>query len=354
MKKSLQVQDIHHGYIKGKALHTGWALCIGAGTSLPVFPNWKDLVINLIKKDSSITNTNSIDEILSTFSFDALIQAASNILGLSDDSFTELLSNELYNPLKSKVNAEEWISICKIFTALTSSRIKDPHWINYIKVRERLFNKTTAYSIAKLVRESYKKNLAPVAILSFNAESLLFSLINSFEREPFIGKEKKTGELKVLTDIITVSIASKCKGRIPYYFCHGAMLSKLTSNKDFRITSTSKLVFSETSYLQLANSSFSWQSNNFLNICSNYSVIFVGVSLTDPNMRKWLTWTQEERNLDINKEIDSTQHFWITKKPKYKETMRWMEASVCHLGVRIIWINNWNETETVLKNLIGI
>lgn len=354
MKKSLQVSDIHHGYIKGRALNTGWALCIGAGTSLPVFPNWKDLVINLIKKDPSRVDTKSIIEISSTFSFDALIQAATNVLGLDDESFTELLSNELYNPLRSKVSDGEWASICNIFTAITSSRIKDPHWINYIKVRERLFNKTTAYSLAKIVRESYKKNIAPIAILSFNAESLLFSLINSFEREPYLGKVKKSGELKVLTDIITVSIASKCKGRIPYYFCHGALLSKLTATKDFRLTSTSKLVFSETSYLQLANSSFSWQSNNFLNICSNYTVIFVGVSLTDPNMRKWLTWTQEERNLDIQKETDSTQHFWITKKPKYQDTMRWMEASVYHLGVRIIWINNWNETELVMKNLIGI
>jgi hypothetical protein len=354
MKKSLQISDIHHGYIKGKATNNGWALCIGAGTSLPIFPKWKDLVINLIKKDSNLKEISSIDEIISSFSFDALIQAASRIHGTDENKFTQILSNELYEPLKSQVTAEEWLSVCNIFTAITSSRIKDPHWINYIKVRERLFKKTTAYSIAKIIIDSCKRDVAPAAILSFNAESLLYSLINSFEREPHLGKVKKAGDLKVLIDLITVSISSKCKGRIPYYFCHGALLSKLTKNKDFRLTSTSKLVFSESSYLQLANSSFSWQSINFLNICSTYTVIFIGVSLTDPNIRKWLTWIQNERNKDILEETDSTQHFWITKKTTYEDSMRWTEASVYHLGVRVIWINEWNETEIVLKNLVGL
>jgi hypothetical protein len=354
VKKRLQASDIHHGYLKGKAKNKGWALCIGAGTSLPAFPNWQNLVINLIKKDSYLKDLKSIPEIISSFNLDALIQASSRIFGIDENKFTQILSSELYSNIKSKTTKEEWVSVCKIFTSINANKTKDPDWENFINVRERLFKSTTSYALAKIIIDSYEKNIAPDAILSFNAESLLYSLINSFEREPYIGKVKKTGEVKDLVDLITVSISSKCKGRIPYYFCHGALLSELTPRKDLRLSSTSKLVFSESSYLQIANSSFSWQSINFLNICSNFSVIFVGVSLTDPNMRKWLTWIQNERNIDIQININSTQHFWITKKSKFEDTMRWTEASVYHLGVRVIWINDWGETESVLRKLIGL
>jgi hypothetical protein len=69
-------------------------------------------------------------------------------------------------------------------------------------------------------------------------------------------------------------------------------------------------------------------------------------------MRKWLSWVQTERNVDINETVNSTQHFWINKKPQDETIMTWMEAAVYHLGVRIIWINHWNEVAIVLKKII--
>lgn len=354
MKKSLELSDIKHGYLKGKAGTNGWALCIGAGTSLPAFPNWKDLVKNLILKADDIKESEVINEILSSFSLDALIQASSHILNIPEADFTEILSNELYSIIKVNTSDKEWKSVSRIFTTINANGTRDPDWNNFIQIRERLFKSTSAYALGKIVIDSYENNLAPDAILSFNAEPLLYSLINSFEREPYIGKVKKNNEVKEIVDLITTSISSKCKGRIPYYFCHGALLNKLRKNGDYRFNSTSKLVFSEGSYLQIANTSFSWQSINFLNVCSDSTVIFIGVSLNDPNMRKWLTWIQNERKKDIGVDVESTHHFWICKKPKYLETMKWIEASVLHLGVRIIWLNDWSETEKVMRNLLGL
>jgi hypothetical protein len=204
------------------------------------------------------------------------------------------------------------------------------------------------------VIDSYNAGMPPDAILSFNAEPLLYSLINSFQREPYIGKVKKAKDVKEVLDIVTSSISSKAKGRIPYFFCHGALLNTLNHAGDHRFNTSSKLVFSEGSYLQIANNSFSWQSINFLNVCSNSTVIFIGVSLTDPNMRKWLTWIQNERNKDIGVIVESTRHFWICKKPLYADTMRWIEASVFHLGIRVIWLDDWAETDDILRNLLGL
>jgi hypothetical protein len=354
MKGSIIYPNIPEGFLKGKALTKGWSLCIGAGTSLPIFPSWEKLVINLIKKDKKLKSQSSIDEILSSFSLDALIQAASNLLDLSEDEFVELLSNELYSNIKNNITPKEWVSICKIFTSINANATKDPDWINFINVREKIFNTTSANGLARIIIDAYNQKIEPTAILSFNAEPLLYALINSYEREPFIGKVKREKEVREIIDLITVSISSKCKGRIPYYFCHGALLNQLSTKNDVRLKSTSKLVFSESNYLELANSNYAWQSINFLNTCSDSTVIFIGVSLTDPNMRKWLTWIQNERNYDIEVEAKGTQHFWINTLPKSEDTMRWMEAAVLHLGIRIIWINTWSETEDVVRKIIGI
>ncbi|RZL35827.1 MAG: hypothetical protein EOP00_30030, partial [Pedobacter sp.] len=223
---------------------------------------------------------------------------------------------------------------------------------DFIAVRERLFKKSSSYALAKIIIESYDAGFPPSSILSFNAEPLLYSLINSFERERVI--IESNSQVRDLVDLITISIASKAKGRIPYYFCHGALLSNLSEKPDKRLQSTSKLVFSESSYLQIANTSFSWQSVNFLSLCANTAVIFIGVSLSDPNMRKWLTWIQNERSKDIQEETDSTQHFWINKLPEFKESIPWIESSVLHLGIRVIWIENWDEVENTMRKLLGL
>lgn len=354
MKKSLSLSDINHGYLKGKANTKGWALCIGAGTSLPAFPDWINLVKNLVLRDDNTIDNSEINEILSKFSLDALIQASVHILNLPEEEFTEILSNELYSKIRNQISDKEWKSVSQIFTTVNANRTKDTDWRNFIQVREKLFKNTSAYALGKIIIEAYENNLAPDAILSFNAEPLLYSLINSFEREPYIGKKKKPNEVKEIIDLITTSISSKCKGRIPYYFCHGALLNKLKESYDHRLNATSKLVFSEGSYLQIANTSFSWQSINFLKVCSESTVIFIGVSLTDPNMRKWLTWIQNERKKDIGENVESTQHFWICKNPEYKISKKWIEASVLHLGIRIIWINEWSESEKLMRNLLGL
>ncbi len=71
-------------------------------------------------------------------------------------------------------------------------------------------------------------------------------------------------------------------------------------------------------------------------------------------MRKWLTWKQNERNNDVDTSIQGTQHFWLITKADNEDTMRWMETFVLHLGIRIIWLNDWNETEELIGQIIGI
>ena len=109
--------------------------------------------------------------------------------------------------------------------------------------------------------------------------------------------------------------------------------------------------------MQLANSPISWQAINFIENCMQRKVVFVGVSLSDANMRRWLGWIHsnkmEEFSVNGLKCKDATEHFWINKKPKTDVEKTWMEESVAHLGVRLVWIDEWNQVGDVLGKMLG-
>ncbi len=340
--------------------NNGWGLCIGAGTSYPTFPTWNSLVENMIAKDKTIKKPKEVaSELLNKFSPDSLIQAVQNLLQLSDNNFANLIAEELYEGMKSKISTTEWESVRTIMESYDPHSEKDPDWKNFINVREKLFNGTSAYQIAKFVVAKNKVGITPKCIISFNAETLLYSLINSFQREPYLNKVKKKGEMKTIIERITHTISTERFGRIPYIFCHGLLLAPLSKAKSKLLTDSDKLVFSESSYLSLANSAFSWQSNEFISYCSKLTLVFIGVSLTDPNMRRWLSWVHSlklhelKQNMIIpEKSLNKVySHFWINRIPKNTDEKKWIEACVQHLGVKIIWIKNWGEVGKILEKL---
>lgn len=352
MKRQLTTENIEKGLVLGKVNLSGWSLCIGAGTSQPVFPSWKELVNSLIHDINPDIRPRACKEVMNSFSYDTLIQAAYTLTE-QKENFAQYLQKKLYSKLEGATTSEELDCLRFVFTQVTANRFEDEVLVNYIKVRDRLFKSTSAYVLARIVKDATDMNLQPKSIMSFNAESLLYSLIISFEREPYIGKSKKKKDVKEILDMVTSSTCHCLSGRTPYIFCHGALLEGLREGDYYNMSQgTPNLVFSESSYINLANKVFSWQSSNFLHYCSSSVVIFVGISFTDPNIRKWLTWIQTERSLESGKE--GTLHYWINVKPRNVESMAWIEASVWHLGVRIIWMNSWDELDYVIRMILAL
>jgi hypothetical protein len=349
------------GVLKNSQPNMGWGLCIGAGTSYPIFPSWFKLVENLIRNDKTVTDPKRLsNSLLNKFSPDSLIQAIQNQFNLSDAEFATLLTNELYSEIKTQLSNDEWEAVKTIFESRSPHSIKDPIWKTFIKVRERLFNKTSAYTLGKFVSETIINNIPPEVIISFNAESLLYSLIISFEREKYLNKVKKAGEMVLHLDRVTHSISQIKKERIKYVFCHGLLLAPLSKKKGSLLTASDKLVFSENAYLNLASTSFSWQSTEFTSYCLVNTMVFIGVSLTDPNMRRWLSWIQKLKETELAEHgimsrinaNKSFSHYWINKEPDDKDELKWIESCVKHLGVRIIWLKEWAELKDTLKFMI--
>ena len=57
------------------------------------------------------------------FTPDAMIQAVKNHLKIDDDSFLKLLSDEVFSPIKMKLNDDEWKTFIKMHESCNISGI---------------------------------------------------------------------------------------------------------------------------------------------------------------------------------------------------------------------------------------
>lgn len=350
-----------HPFLRDAAKRTGWALCIGAGTSLPVFPTWDALVTRLISRDIGNEMAHEISSnLLAQFSPDALIQAGHDRLALSEGKFAGLLSDELYSSLRKQLLDDEWDLMARAFSAYRAAHLSLLNWGKFLKVAESHFNVTTAWPLARILSRVIGTEIAPAAILSFNAEPILFTLTTAMlvERDARGSNEPSKGEMRQYLDLVNRSIAVRMVGRVPYIFCHGLLPVPQSPVARSHMASTDKLVFSEAAYLELANLSFSWQSSAFLDVCASRRTVFVGVSLSDPNMRRWLGWLHANRRAELAEaseyEGSATYHIWIRKEPRREEERRWIEASVAHLGIRLVWIQDWPDVGLSLSKMLGV
>jgi hypothetical protein len=347
--------------LKATSKNSGWALCVGSGISVPAFPSWHDLVEKLIALDKTDPDAQQrTKNLLSSFSPDAIIQATQERLDLSDNDFASKLAEILYGNIARDLSPSQFDHFTKCLNS-HSGDLDRAQWMQFLNIVRSHYPNLTALQIAIVVNEVLGTDLSPNAILSFNAEPLFPTLINAIHREGLYGKQapsNKQARGKKIIDLVTHSISHRKANRLPFFFCHG-LLPVPTKRKSKRnLSSVDKLVFSESEYLHLSNSSFAWQSSAFIDICASHTVIFLGVSLSDSDMRKWLSWIHRNRLDELTKLYShkgaSTTHYWIRTLPDDPNDQSWIEAAVGHLGVRLIWIDDWQQSGDALRYLLGI
>jgi hypothetical protein len=255
---------------------------------------------------------------------------------------------------------DEWKLISNAMSAPNPGDMRRSTRRRVIDIIRHHYPELSALTIAEIIADAFDTPWMPSAVISFNAEPLLLALISiEISNRVADGSSKITAkdEQRPRFDMVTHSTSDRMRERVPYFFCHG-LLPVPDVHRRLSPTAVDKLVFSEGSYLQLANSSFSWQSSVFLDVCAFHSVVFVGVSLSDPNMRRWLSWVHTNRVQELQARFGrrgpSTDHYWISRLPKSDEERQWIESSVAHLGVRLVWIPKWSELGPALRAILGL
>jgi len=339
------------GLLVSAAEARGWVLCVGAGTSKPVFPDWQGLVAKLILRDPDRLATTELNSLRKAYPPDAFIQAALNRLGISEVEFAKILAFDLYADAKVALPAAEWKMFLLALNARHVAQLSPAKWREFLSVIDEYFPNLTAYSLAGTVAEVLDTATRPAAIISFNAEPLFASLINACA-----AVRRGPSRTTDVIDYVTHTTSNRKRGRIPYEFCHG-LLPVPESRRRPALSSVDKLVFSEGAYLQLANNAYSWQAESFIRAAAHHSIVFIGLSLTDSNIRRWLSWVHALRLKELSETKSapiSTIHYWIAKAPASDPEKRWTEALVAHLGVRLVWVADYSEIGPMLRRMLSL
>lgn len=153
------------------------------------------------------------------------------------------------------------------------------------------------------------------------------------------------------------------KNEIPIYHPHGYLPRKI------RLTKDNEIVFSEDAYHSQFIDPFSWTNLIQLNHLNNSVCLFIGISLTDPNMRRLLDVSyrkngKKEINHYIIKKRNIIDNYYSNKElsemsDSKKEAINKVietnaiieEQDAIALGLNVIWISDFGELPDILKEI---
>jgi hypothetical protein len=203
-------------------------------------------------------------------------------------------------------------------------------------VRDALYRKNPKTSelidaIVELSRPR-REGKALDSIITFNFDALI---------------EENLSVAKIANVSISTEAVKHQPHELPIYHVHGLLPRKS------KIPEDTELVFSEDAYHNQFLDPFSWSNLIQLTKLSQNTCLFVGVSLTDPNLRRLL-------DVSWRKSSDKTKsHYLIKKLPlqdgssepiaRLAKLLEEQDANL--LGINIIWVKEFSEIPGILKGV---
>jgi len=333
--------------------YRSWSLCVGAGATLGMLPSWRELSRNVLNAvfGATLSDDQFVGIVTRTgWQFDAWIQAALNFFvdgGGKELDFAVILERYVYQDLM-KAAALESLSNDLALALHDPGLVKADVLEGIREFIDSRYQAVTVVALATGVLAAERAGFAPRAILTFNYDTILEMLLRFGEIAESRSKPSRFRR-------ITGPAPPSPEDRIPILHLHGCLTPAVTPASARRITRRDRrerLVAPEASYLRLAGATFPWPQTAFLYYAQSDSLLLVGHSMSDPNLRRWLLWSAESRARSPYSH--ALPHIWIRKRPSSSEEADLVEHAVHHLGVRIAWLNEWSYVEAALHNLLGI
>lgn len=133
-------------------------------------------------------------------------------------------------------------------------------------------------------------------------------------------------------------------GSLPIYHVHGLI------REDKRMLLDSEIVLSEDGYHNLYNEAYNWSSIEQLHALSNKNCFFIGLSMSDPNLRRLLDTASKYSDNDL-------YHYAFLPEPDssgipYELNMKTQTQIFNNLGINIIWYQKHQDLPLLLKELL--
>jgi hypothetical protein len=159
--------------------------------------------------------------------------------------------------------------------------------------------------------------------------------------------EENLATANVLNRAIYTEAIKHDPNELPVYHVHGYL------PRTGKIPDDTDIVFSEDAYHSQFIEPFSWSNLIQLNKLTQNICLFVGVSLTDPNLRRLLdvAW---RKNPD-----KSVSHYIIKKLPQFgsaddvlDDLARLLEEQDANaLGINVIWVDDYNQIPDLIRSI---
>ncbi|NPE30340.1 hypothetical protein HNV12_20770 [Methanococcoides sp. SA1] len=311
-------------------------LVLGAGVSQYYgLPDWntllQKLLINLLKSEQNENSKNSASLLTSIFSPSPLI-----------------LARNIQQRYKDKTD--------------------DLYFEN--QVRDLIYEKMDDSDISKLFKEIRHFCVAPGkspnldSVITFNYDDILENYLSNMEiKIPY-------------KPIFSDGMQAKA-GEIPIYHVHGFL------PRDDKLTSKNKITISEDFYHMLYTDIYCWSNVVQIDKFTNNKCLFIGISFTDPNLRRLLdiakrlrgekqkphyllkikhnveeiketllnkSSNENHQNITILKDIDENE---VTQIVNELVTImkRFEEEDALSFGVNIIWMDDYDEIPSILSQI---
>lgn len=301
----------HIEHVRKAYKNNDLVLFLGAGVSIDSgIPLWSELIKKLliqmiIKRSDNKELTSEEIDMLSDLAYNnkedsPLTQMRYIRSAFEDDEYYELVHDVLYSKPLSKNN--------KILDA-----------------------------IIKLAAPQYS-NAGLKSIITYNFDDLI--------EQKFEEKEFEHNSIYQEENMIAID-------KLNIYHVHGFLPSNWSKEEN-----DANLIFSEEDYHRVYRDSFSWSNLTQINAFRDNTCLFIGCSLTDPNLRRLLDVSTRNK--------ESARHYAILRKNRVETTDtkhekllkiyqniddNIREAYFRELGINIIWVDSFEEIPDIILKL---
>ncbi|MDW3194996.1 MAG: SIR2 family protein [Cytophagales bacterium] len=337
-----------------------WSLCLGAGICKGILPDWLELTKNVTNEIFGTSWNHDDFKVKSEevgFSLDSWLQAGLNRLiqkSKTIDEFNLILERYLYGDL---IRLAESFGLGEAIGVM----IHNPHWLNKDELLglaeffENNFSGSTVMQLKDVLLDEEEKLSKPDSIITFNADPILHSLLVVFGVRR---RYNHTGIYDYPTeDYVRITRPFKTGDKkIPILHLHGTIYPEIPRKRKKR-DSRDNLIFAESSYSKAAGIMSGWAQNVFSYKSTNNRMVFLGLSMSDPNIRRWLSWSTENINSQLEIFTGTSnnviKHLWIKPKPKDTELENFFSSSLVHLSTKPGWMDSWRDVKPGMLNLMG-
>lgn len=115
----------------------------------------------------------------------------------------------------------------------------------------------------------------------------------------------------------------------------------------------SRIVFSEDDYHNLYSDPYSWANIVQLSLLTGFSVLFIGLSMQDPNLRRLIDLSRSKgfRNQHFAIFCDPTKHAPVSERSQQSRIRQMIELDLKSLGVTPWFINDYEQVTDILKSI---